>query len=113
MSLIHNERTKLLAAALNNLGVATLATGILAPTNRVSLRLGRGQHKWLVVHDRRRLAFGGFGPTFAGVDRSWKAEVVTLVQTYLLVAPIVLFAAAAGLVWITGHGGRDRLHAGE
>lgn len=32
MSLIHNERTKLLAAGLNNLGVATLATGILAPT---------------------------------------------------------------------------------
>jgi hypothetical protein len=32
MNLVHNERTKLLAGALNNLGVATLATGILAPT---------------------------------------------------------------------------------
>jgi hypothetical protein len=28
---IHNERTKLLASGLNNLAVATLASGILAP----------------------------------------------------------------------------------
>ena len=31
MTLVHNERTKLLATALNNLGVATVATGIIAP----------------------------------------------------------------------------------
>lgn len=31
MSLVHNERIKLAATALNNLGVATLATGIVAP----------------------------------------------------------------------------------
>ena len=32
MSLIDNERTKLLAAALNNIGVATIITGVVAPT---------------------------------------------------------------------------------
>jgi hypothetical protein len=31
MSLIHNERTKLLATALNNAAVATMATAIVAP----------------------------------------------------------------------------------
>jgi hypothetical protein len=31
MSLIHNERTKLLATALNNSAVATIATAIIAP----------------------------------------------------------------------------------
>ena len=31
MSLVHNERTKLLAAALNNVSVATIVTGIIAP----------------------------------------------------------------------------------
>lgn len=31
MSLIENERTKLLATALNNIGVATIITGVIAP----------------------------------------------------------------------------------
>lgn len=31
MSLIHNERTKLLATALSNTGVATVVTAIVAP----------------------------------------------------------------------------------
>ena len=32
MSLVENERTKLLATALNNVGVATIITGVVAPT---------------------------------------------------------------------------------
>nr|WP_294550422.1 hypothetical protein [uncultured Rhodopila sp.] len=32
MSLIENERTKLLATALNNVAVATVATALIAPT---------------------------------------------------------------------------------
>ena len=32
MKTVHNERTRLLATALNNLGVAIWATAILAPT---------------------------------------------------------------------------------
>jgi hypothetical protein len=32
MSLVENERTKLLATALNNLGVATVITGAVAPS---------------------------------------------------------------------------------
>lgn len=35
MSLIENERTKLLATALNNVGVATIITGVVAPTAAV------------------------------------------------------------------------------
>jgi hypothetical protein len=30
-NLVHNEQTKMLASLFNNLGVASLATGILAP----------------------------------------------------------------------------------
>jgi hypothetical protein len=35
MSLIQNERTKLLATALNNVAVATIATALIAPTASV------------------------------------------------------------------------------
>ena len=35
MSLIENERTKLLAIALNNVGVATIITGVIAPAAAV------------------------------------------------------------------------------
>lgn len=31
MSLVHNERTKLLATALNNVAVATIVTALIAP----------------------------------------------------------------------------------
>ena len=31
MSLVHNERVKLVAATLNNVGVAALVTGVVAP----------------------------------------------------------------------------------
>jgi hypothetical protein len=31
MSLVYNERTKLLATALNNTGVATVVTAVIAP----------------------------------------------------------------------------------
>lgn len=31
MSLVHNERTKLLATALNNVAVATVVTALIAP----------------------------------------------------------------------------------
>lgn len=32
MNLIHNERVKLLATTLNNLGIASVVTGVVAPT---------------------------------------------------------------------------------
>ncbi|BCP53250.1 hypothetical protein K32_18670 [Kaistia sp. 32K] len=40
MKTVHNERTKLLATALNNLGVAIWATAVLTPT--ASLLYGTG-----------------------------------------------------------------------
>jgi p-aminobenzoyl-glutamate transporter AbgT len=51
MSLVENERTKLLATALNNVGVATLITGVVAPTAATlygAANAGK-DHWWFVV----------------------------------------------------------------
>jgi hypothetical protein len=49
MSLLHNERTKLLATALNNLGVGAIMAGIVAPV--VNGMLGDPAHiaGWLML----------------------------------------------------------------
>jgi hypothetical protein len=41
MSLIENERTRLLATALNNVAVATVATALIAPTASFPYAEGR------------------------------------------------------------------------
>ena len=47
MSLVDNERIKLLAAALNNTAVATVVAGILGPAAGVSYGLsGVGANRW-------------------------------------------------------------------
>jgi len=51
MNLIHNERMKLLATGLNNLAVATLVAGILAPIAGVlyGTSSASGNRGWLLV----------------------------------------------------------------
>ncbi len=48
MSLVLNERTKLLATALNNLGVATLIAGVIAPAANFLYGMASptGFHPW-------------------------------------------------------------------
>lgn len=47
MSLVENERTKLLAAALNNTAVATVVTGIIGPAVGASYGLSAtGANGW-------------------------------------------------------------------
>ncbi|GEO80624.1 hypothetical protein [Pararhodospirillum oryzae] len=51
MSLIQNERTKLLATALNNIGVAIIVTGVVAPAVATLYggTLPGAGHWWFVV----------------------------------------------------------------
>ncbi len=52
MSLAYNERTKLLATALNNVGVAIIITGVIAPTIATlygAASAGLNQWWWLIA----------------------------------------------------------------
>ena len=50
MSPVDNERIKLLAAALNNIAVATIVAGIVGPAAGVSYGLsGAGPNRWWFV----------------------------------------------------------------
>jgi hypothetical protein len=52
MSLIHNERTKLVATTLNTLGIALIVAGIIAPTVAASYRLSepmRWEGWWFLI----------------------------------------------------------------
>ena len=94
MSMIHNERTKLLATALNNVGVATLITGVVAPT--VATLYGATN----VGGDR--LWFGWNRPTLGGAVNYREAQAMTDIQVYMLIAPLVLLGigAAAAYWWM-------------
>lgn len=46
MSLIENERTKLTATALNNVGVATFVTALVAPAVSFLYGAASGPHGW-------------------------------------------------------------------
>jgi hypothetical protein len=71
MNFIHNERIKLLATALNNLGIGAILAGIVAPlvngtlarldTTIVWLALGVDLIRW------RKCCWGGFGHEPANV----------------------------------------------
>jgi len=49
MHLIHNERIKLLAMALNNLGVGAILAGIVAPLVNGTLRQPGPMIAWLIL----------------------------------------------------------------
>jgi hypothetical protein len=72
VSLILNERTKLLATALNNLGVATLIAGVIAPAANVLYGMTNptGLHPWPSV------ALIGCCWLFSGVTLHLAAQLV-------------------------------------
>jgi hypothetical protein len=94
MSLIHNERVKLLATALNNTAVATVVTAVVAPDCSVSLRLDRGR-KRMVAIDGFGLVFRWIEPTYNGAAHAWEAQGMTGLEIYILVVPVFL----AGVGW--------------
>jgi hypothetical protein len=51
MSLVHNERVKLSATALNNTAIATVVTGLIAPAASFAYGLSTGPsgHLWWLV----------------------------------------------------------------
>ena len=49
MNLVHNERIKLLATALNNLGVGAILAGIVAPLVNGTLANPGSTIAWLVL----------------------------------------------------------------
>jgi hypothetical protein len=101
-NLIHNERTKLLATALNNTAVATLVTAIIAPV--VGLLYGTPilTATKMVAFRRSHLAFGRSSPTCRRASRPQEAARMTDLQLYLIIAPLVLLAIGWGAAfwWI-------------
>lgn len=49
VSLVENERTKLLATALNNLGVATIITGVVAPVATALYGTAHPAYWWFTI----------------------------------------------------------------
>jgi hypothetical protein len=97
MSLIHNERVKLLATALNNLGVGAIVAGIVAPT--VNGTVGGAAHilAWVVFGtDLIVLAASVARETSHGMS----------LQTYWLLVPLIgigLSGIAWGWLFLTRH----------
>jgi hypothetical protein len=94
---VQNERTKLLAAALSNAGVATIITGLVAPAAAYLYGSGRiiAEHPW-----RIGLAGGRLGMSPRRPVRPGEAEMSGL-ELYLIIAPLALgvFGLAVGWWW--------------
>src|ERR1700693_2589162 len=99
MSLVHNERTKLLATALNAGG--NRGYRYRCSDRRLSVRNSNRCREQVLASDRAYLAFGRIGSTCSSSGRTRETEGMTDLQLYLLVAPFVLLAigAAAGFWW--------------
>src|SRR4051794_3283682 len=112
MNLIHNERTKLAAAALNNTTVATIVTAIVAPV--VGFLYGSptaSTNRWWFVIGVSWFFLGLVLDMFA--QRLLGTEAMTDLQLYLLIAPLVLLATGAALVYFWPAGGPKCGHAGD
>jgi CDP-diglyceride synthetase len=101
MSLIENERTKLLATALNNTAVATVVTAVIGPIAGLLYGFANAtpSRSWFVIgvlfFDRNWL-------TLSGTTRTREIARMTEVQIYAIVAPLVLLlvGAAATYYWL-------------
>ena len=98
MSVVGDERTKLFAAALNNVAVATLITGVIAPAANFlyGLTSSPGGHFWPVVAGC--WFFCGVILHLAAVG-SGKADTMSGLELYLIIAPLVLAALGMGVAW--------------
>jgi len=99
VSLVHNERVKLLATALSNTGVATVVTAIIAPIAGFLYGSPTAVASRWVVADRSSLVCDRLGPTYYRAGRPRKVETMTDVQLYLLVVPVVLLALGGIAYW--------------
>src|SRR5947208_2580482 len=101
MNLIHNERTKLFATALNNSAVATIVTAIVAPI--VGFLYGSPNPAatawWPLIGAAWLLV--GLGLHVLDKSRLGDSRMTDL-QMYLLIAPFVLLAigASATFWWV-------------
>ena len=96
MSLIHNERTKLLATTANNVGTATIVAGVVTPLTAATYGLagsGMGLFTLLV----------SVGWLSVGVGLHY-AEGMTWLQLYVLVGiPMILLALGYGAMKLADH----------
>jgi hypothetical protein len=100
MSLIENERTNLVAAALNNFGRGDDRDRGYRPHRRRALWLWKFGPKPILVPDRRALVSDRNRPTLFGTVGTREAPGMTEVQIYAVVAPLVLLLVAAiGTYW--------------
>lgn len=105
MNQIHNERLKLLATALNAMGVAHIVTGIVAPaaTAIYGGAARSGFSAWWLLIFLVWLSVGAalHIATYCGTDRARETQVTDL-QLYLLIAPLVtLVVIGGGGLWLS------------
>jgi hypothetical protein len=73
MSLIHNERRKLTATALNGVAIGTMVAGSIAPLIAVSYGVSGAQSGWYFGVIGFGLVFHGHRITSSRVDRAREA----------------------------------------
>lgn len=110
MSLVHNERTKLTANAVSNLGLAFIVAGVIAPTVSFSLGSTMAANADIIT------TLTSFAWLLTGAVIHWltswleRSPAVTLLQAYLLFGvPAIGLLLALGAVWLVRReGGRER-----
>lgn len=102
MSLIHNEKTKLTAAALSNIGTGFILGGFVAPVIGISMR---GPSPPTEVENHRvqfGLASDGSRLTFSREADPQDVAAMTLLQSYVTFGlPLIALALAGGAFWLT------------
>ena len=101
MSLIHNERTKLLANALDRASTASFTVGVLVPIVAASVELpGYGFGAPLAALSLR-LVFGRVGPTLDRKARPRETPAMNTLLIYNYALPFIVMAAAGVIYWVT------------
>lgn len=104
MSLIHNERVKLLAGWLDRASTAALTVGVLAP---MAGYLYGAHHYFATIGDAERdLACARRRPTCLGAVCAWEAQVTPLGIFVTFILPLLVLGLGWGMVWLEGRADR-------
>jgi hypothetical protein len=112
MSLVHNERTKLLANALDRASTASLTVGVLAPI-AAALYTSASASAWTLRRRLGLLDFRSRGATYIREVRPQEVAMTGLQIFAFIVLPLTIAAAGAAVAYFYGSNDRSRLHPGE
>lgn len=101
MSLVENERTKLLANALDRASTACVTVGLLAPIAAVIYGAsGTAVTPWTFALGGVIWLLAGC-PTFGGKVRPWRTEIMSFIEIFaFLVMPAAVVAIGWGGAWL-------------